>query len=132
MEEIEGEFIKFWFEDGILFSELKRPTHYTLEVAIEIVSLRHIISNEETQYWCMSGKNILSVNKEFIEYADAYGQYLIHACAGVVSSKINRIMYNAYVKLKPPKVPFLAFTSREKAIKWLKEMKEKNESDLQK
>lgn len=130
MEEIENEFLKIWFEDGILISELKRPTHYTLEVAIEVVEMRHLISNDQSQYWCMDGKNFLSINKEATEYVDKYGQYMIHACAAVVTSKFTKVLYNTYIMLKPPKIPFLAFTSREKAIKWLKEMKEKNERNL--
>lgn len=130
MEEIENEFVKFWFEDGLLFNELKRPIHYTLEVVIEIVELRHIISNGEPQYWCMDGTKILSVTNEASKYLDKYGQDLLYASGPVVNSKLTRILYNTYVKIRPPKIPFLAFTTKQEAVKWLLEMKKKNESNL--
>jgi len=130
MEEIENEFVKFWIEEGILINELKKPIHVTLEIAIEMVELRHIISNEEYQYFCMGLTKVRSFSKEASNYVDKYGQYLLYASGAVVNSEFTKTLFNTYVKLRPPKIPFKAFTSLEKAIKWLRELKEKNESNI--
>jgi hypothetical protein len=126
MKEIENKYIKFWFEEGLLISELKNPVHVTLELMIEFIELRHRISDDEHQYWCFNGTKFLSLSNDARDYADKYGQDLIFACAFVVNSQFSRAVFNTYVKLKKPKIPFLSFTKKEKAIKWLLEIKEKN------
>jgi len=128
MKEIENEYVKFWFEDGILMNKLKKPIHVNLEIMKELVELRHQISDNKCQYWLMYGVNLQSINKESRDYADVHGQDFIYATAALVNSHIAKFMFNTFVKLKTTNFPFKAFTSKEKAVAWLKELKEKNEN----
>ena len=126
MEMIENEYVKFWFEDGLLINELKFPIHVTEDVMKELIILRHKISNDDNQYWCMDCTNILSVNKAARDYASEYGQDYIYANAAVINSHLTKAIFNAFFILKKPRIPFLFFTKKENAISWLLEMKEKN------
>ena len=40
---------------------------------------------------------------------------------------LQKYIVNIFIAMKNPTVPFKAFTNKEKAILWLKEIKEKNE-----
>ena len=41
MEVVENDYVKFWFENGLLFNELKYPVHITAEVMAELIVMRH-------------------------------------------------------------------------------------------
>lgn len=127
MKEVENEYVKYWFEDEVLMNELKKPVHINLEIMKSLIDLRHQISNGESQYWCMDGTKILSVNKEARDYAAKNGQDFIHANAAIISSHLAKALFNAFMILKRPEIPFVFFTKKEKAIEWLMEMKAKNE-----
>lgn len=127
MEEIENEYVKYWFENGVLINELKKPVHITLEIMIGLIELRHQISNNKHQYWSMDGTKVLSVNKEARDYAAKYGQDFIYANAAIINSHLTKAIFNAFMILKKPEIPFLFFTKKEKAIEWLMEIKAKNE-----
>ncbi|MGG7034593.1 MAG: hypothetical protein ACI7YS_05270 [Flavobacterium sp.] len=128
MEEIENEYVKFWFENGILFDELKRSTQITKDIMIGLVELRTTISDNKKQYWCMDGINVKSIDKEARDYADKYGQDLLFATAALVNSHLTKFMFNTFLKLKNPVIPFQVFTKKEEAIEWLLEIKAKNEN----
>lgn len=124
MEEVENEYVRFWFENGILVNELKKPIHVTLEVMMELIALRHKISDGRHQYWCMDGTKVLSVNKEARDYAAKHGQEFIHANAAVINSHLTKAIFNAFTRLKKPVIPFLFFTKKEKAMYWLRDLME--------
>jgi hypothetical protein len=126
MEEVENDYVRYWFENGILMNELKRPTHITLDIMKELIELRHQFSNHKHQYWCMDSGRIKSVNREAMVYAEKYGQDYIYANGIIVNSHLAMTFYNVFMILKNSKIPFKFFTKREKAIKWLMEMKAKN------
>jgi hypothetical protein len=123
---IENSFVKFWIEDGILFNEFKIPTDLNIENCKEIIKLRHEICQGDFYYWCTSFLNIKSMPKEGRDYTDKYGQNFLYASAGLVESAIQAFIVNIFIKLKNPKIPFKAFTSKEDAVNWLKELKAKN------
>ena len=127
MEEIENEYVKYWFENGVLINELKKPIHLNLEIIVQLIELRHKISNNESQYWCMDGTKILSVNKEARDYAAKHGQDFIHTNAVLINSHLAKAIFNAFMILKRPEIPFLFFTKKEKALEWLMEIKAKKE-----
>jgi hypothetical protein len=127
MNEVENEYARFWFENGILINELKEPIEVDLEIMSKLIELRHEISNNKHQYWCMDGTKLVSLNKEARDYAEKYGQEFIFANAMMVNSHVTKFIFNMYVKLKSPDFPFQAFTDREKAVKWLLEIKSRNE-----
>ena len=127
---LENEFIRFWIEDGILFSEFKQPIHLDLNIGVDIINLRHKISAGEKQYWCYDFKNILSMSSETKEQAAKYGQEYLHATAAIVYNHFQKFIVNIFISLKKPKIPFLAFTDKEKAISWLRSHQEKNQLNV--
>ena len=123
MTKLENDNIRYWVEDGILHNELKKPVIMTLETVKEFIALRHEISENKKQYWCSDVTRIKSFTKEGRDYADIHGQDFLHACAGIVNSHVTMYLFNIFVKIKTIKIPFRAFTSREKAVLWLNQLK---------
>ncbi len=127
MKEVENDFIKFWIEDDILHSQFKKRTEGTVENIKAIIDLRHQISDNKRQYWCYDFNGIQSYDKEARDYADKNGQEDLYACAAVFNSHITKFILNTFMMLKNPKVPLKGFTKKEDAIKWLSELKGKNQ-----
>jgi hypothetical protein len=123
---MENDIIKYWIEDGILYSSYKMPVDVTLENAKAIIELRHAISNNEKQYWCQDITNLKSFTKEGRDYADIHGQDFLYATAVIVNSHITMFIFNIFIKIKTPRIPFQAFKNKEAAVAWLKELKKKN------
>ncbi len=143
---MENDYVRYWFEDGILFYEFKKPTHISLQMAIEIVELRYLISKGQFQYLCINANNIVSVDKKATAYVSKYGEDFLFARAILIDSKMATYMYNSYKKIKEVKnpywsffyekilgrkrkteFPYKAFSSKEEAVNWLKNIKNKNE-----
>lgn len=123
---IENEFIKFWFENGLLISSFVNNTTLDLEKIKKVIELRESISDGRKQCWLYDISNLKYVSKEVRDYADKYGQNDLYCIAVLVNSHLEKFMFNSYLKLNKPNIPFLFFTKKENAISWLLEMKEKN------
>lgn len=126
MRTVENDFMKFWIEDGILYSQFKKPTIGSLENIKVIIDLRHEASAGEKQYWCYDFGGINSFDKESRDYADNNGQDYLHACAVILNSHITKFILNTFMRLKKPRVPLKGFTKKSEAVQWLNELKEKN------
>ncbi|HTG66261.1 MAG TPA: hypothetical protein VL859_07795 [Flavobacterium sp.] len=128
MEEnsVKNDYIEFWLENGIMFSRFREGVEVDLERMKGVVRLREEISNGENQYWLYDLGNVKFITKEARDYADKYGQNYLKSVAVLVNSHITKYVYNTYIKLKKPIMPFLVFTNREKALEWLLEVKEKS------
>lgn len=122
-KKLENDFIKYWIEDGILYSEFITQTDVDIEKIKAVIDLRAEISDGEKQYWCYDFNRIKSYNKEARDFADKNGQQYLHACAVVFNSHIAKFTLNAYMKLKNPLIPLKGFTKKEEAVKWLNELK---------
>jgi hypothetical protein len=127
MTELENEFIRFWVVDGILYSKFKCEVNIDLDIIQKLIESRHTISNNVNQYWCYDVEEVKGFPKECRDYADVYGQDFLFACALVINSHIQKFIFNTFLKLKKSKIPFQAFTNKEKAVEWLNELKAKNE-----
>ena len=127
MTELENEFIRFWVDDGILYSKFKCEMNFDLDKIKQLIEARHAISNNTNQYWCYDVKEGIGFSKECRDYADIYGQEFLFACALVINSHIQKFLFNTFLRLKKSKIPFQTFTSKEKATEWLMEIKAKNE-----
>jgi len=127
IKEVENDFIKFWMEEDILYSQFKKPTIGTLENIKTIIDLRHQISAGDKQYWCYDFEGITTFDKVARDYSDKYGQDNLHACAVVLNSHITKFIVNTFMLLKKPTVPLRGFTKKSEAINWLNELKNKNE-----
>lgn len=127
MNEVENEYAKFWIENDILMSQFKMSINLTKAIVLELIDLRYQISNDEYQCWCMDCTNMLSMSKEARDYAEKHGQELLYSCAVLINSHVGKALYNSYNKFYPPKIPFVFFTKKEKAVEWLLTFKQELE-----
>lgn len=127
MEEnsIKKECVEFWFENGILMSKFEKGTELNLINIKETIRLREEISKGQKQYWLYDLRNVKNMPKEARDYADQNGQNYLHAVAVLVNSHITKFIFNSYLKLKSPIMPFHVFADSEKAMSWLLEIKNK-------
>lgn len=130
MTELENDLIRFQLLNGILYSEFKQPVDITVENAQAMIGLRHEISNNDKQYWCLDLHGLKTYPKEAQEYAARYGQEYIHACAAVAKSGLSKFIVNFFIIVKKPSVPVRAFSFKEDAVNWLLEVKRLNEEEL--
>lgn len=124
-EKTENDFVCFWIENGILFSQFKTDTVLNIDKIKEVILLREKISKGEDQYWLYDISNLKNINKEVRDYAEEFGQDYLAATAVLVNSHVAKFIFNAYLKLNKPKNPFLFFLTKEKAVAWLLELKQK-------
>lgn len=117
--------IEFWFDKDILMSKFKKNTELNLVNIKEIIRQREEISGGQKQYWLYDLRNATNMSKEARDYADQYGQDFLHAVAVLVNSHITKFIFNSYLKFKKPIMPFHVFTTTEKAMRWLLELKER-------
>lgn len=127
-DKIENDLIVYWKEDGILFSSFNSPVVMTIDIIKTAIDMRHSLSDNSKQYWCSDVTKLKSFNKDARDYADKYGQELLHATAIIVNSHITRFIFNTYMKLKKAEIPLEAFKSKEEAVSWLNELKRINEA----
>lgn len=130
MDKVENEYVEFWFENGLLRNNLKKPIHVTEEIMVELIEMRKKISNGTNQYWLQDISNLKSIDKKSRDIAEKEGQELLYASASLVNSHITKFMFNTFLKLKKTEIPFRAFTKEEDAVKWLLSVKEANELNL--
>ena len=123
---LENYFVRFWFENGILISNFKDGTVLDLEKIKEAIDIREKISEGKNQFWLYDISNLKNVTKEVRDYAEEHGQNYLAATAVLVNSHVAKFIFNAYLKLNKPQIPFLFFTKKENAISWLLDIKEKN------
>lgn len=126
MKIVENNFVKFWIDNEILYSECKYKIDMTKENARAMIQLRHEISNGRHQHYCMDLRDVKTYNKEARDYVEKYGQDFIHSCAMLVNSHVTMFIFNTFVATKNVTVPFRAFKTKESAVKWLLEMKQQN------
>ncbi len=122
---IENENYKLWIENGLLFSVFKKPTDMTLEVAKSAIELRHSISNNQHQYWCMDLRNLKETSDEAKKCIDENGDEFLYACAMIVNSHLMKFMVKVFNRKKKRKIPVEIFSSETYAVNWLNKMKER-------
>jgi hypothetical protein len=127
MTVIEDENYKLWIDNGILFSAFKKPIDMTLEDAKSAIELRHRISNNQHQYWCMDIRNLKESTDEAKKYIDENGEEFLFACAMIVNSHLMKFMVKVFNRMKKRKIPVEVFSSEKDAVKWLNEMKERKD-----
>lgn len=125
--ELENENFRIWIEDGILFSEFNKPINMDIELLKEYIAMRHELSNGEKQYCCLIVKGLKSYSREARDYATKHGQEYMHASVVILSSYITNFIYNVYMRINKPHIPFKAFKTVEEGVKWLNEIKKSNE-----
>ena len=108
-------------------SQFKMSINLTKAIVLELIDLRCQISNDKYQCWLMDATNMLSMSKEARVYTEIHGQELLYSCAVLINSHVGKALYNSYNKFYPPKIPFVFFTKKEKAVEWLLTFKQELE-----
>lgn len=121
---IENENYKLWIDNGVLYSIFKNPIVMELEDAKSAIELRHSISNNQHQYWCMDLRNLKNTSDEAKKYIDENGEEFLHACAMIVNSHLMKFMVKSFNRMKARKIPVEIFSSVTDAVNWLNKMKE--------
>lgn len=123
---IQKKCIEFWFQNDILMSKFEKGTELDLINVKETIRIREEISKGQKQYWLYDLRNVKNMPKEARDYADEFGQDYLHAVAVLVNSHLTKFIFNSYLKLKTPIMPFQVFADTEKAMSWLLDIKTKN------
>lgn len=127
MREDSNHFVKFWMEDGIMCSHFLKEVLLDLEYIKEFINLRHEFSQGKKQYWIHDMQGLKSMSKDAKEYGDKYGQDFLHAGAVIVHTHLQKFLMNTFIIVKKPRVKTCVFIDKEKAKKWLLELKAQNE-----
>lgn len=128
IQKLENDVILYWLEEGILFSKFKTKTNIDIKNIKTLIELRHQISANKKQYWCIDMSNVNHYEKNARDYAEINGQDFLFATAVIINSHVARFIMNTFLLLKKPVIPFQAFKNKEDAVRWLSELKRKNET----
>lgn len=124
---LENEYVEIWIEDGIIFEVFKPGSIINLEAGKKVVADRLKISNGKTMPLFVDMRLLLSINKETRRYmASQDALHYLSAGAFLVKSTINLMAFNAFMIISKPPIPTKGFTNKEKAINWLKYVKNVN------
>jgi hypothetical protein len=125
MKEASNHFVKFWMEDGIMYSHFLKDIHIDLENIQEFIKFRHEFSQGEKQYWLHDLNGLKTMSKDAKEFGDKYGQEFLHAGALIAHTHLQKFIFNTFIIVKKPRVKTFVFTNKESAKKWLLELKQK-------
>ncbi|MCG8321482.1 MAG: hypothetical protein MI921_18405 [Cytophagales bacterium] len=124
---LENKYVEIWIEDGIIFEVFKPGTVINLEAGRKVVADRLKVSDHTTMPLFVDMRQLLSINKETRRYmASKEALHYLSAGAFLVKSTINRLAFNAFQVLSNPPIPTKGFTNKEKALNWLKYIKNVN------
>lgn len=119
----ENDFVRFYMEEGVLHSEFKKEVNADKDVTIQMIALRHELSNNEDQIWCANFSKLKGFDKEGRDYAEKHGQQFLISTAVLVDSSVIKYIANLWNKLKKPHVPMKVFTEKTEAVNWLNSQK---------
>ena len=124
---LENKYVEIWIEDGIIFEVFKPGTVINLEAGRKVVADRLKVSDHTTMPLFVDMRQLLSINKETRRYmASKEALHYLSDGAFLVKSTINRLAFNAFQVLSNPPIPTKGFTNKEKALNWLKYIKNVN------
>lgn len=126
MKEIENDLVEVWFEGGIVFLKFQKDTILDLEAIKRTIEMTEQFSVEENKYLLVDITNLKSVTSEARKYAAQQVHKYIYARAVLVNSYFTKFLFTSYLKFSKPDFPFAVFTSKEKAVEWLNELKAQN------
>lgn len=124
---LENEYVEIWIEDGIIYEVFKPGAVLNLEAGKKVVADRLKVSGGTTMPLFVDIRQLVSIDKETRKYM-ATGEALHYLCAGafLVKSALNRLTFNAFRVFSAPSIPTKGFTDKEKALNWLRYIKNVN------
>lgn len=116
-----------WVNIGIMYAKYKKDLVIDLEVAKQMVSDRHKISNGVTRPFLIDVTGLLCVDSEGRDYlAGSAGCAFVSAGAIYTKNRLLAFVGNAFILLDKPLIPAKVFGDKEKALKWLEPYKNQN------
>lgn len=123
MDVIENKEFKISIEEGIICIEIK-VDFVTYEIADAGVIDRLKLTDGKYYPMLSDITKVKNASKEArIRLSDKDAQLGVIACAIVIGSKAQQIMYNFFTLFSPAPIPTKMFTNREKAKEWLSQYK---------
>ena len=123
MDKIDNNLLKVWFENGIAFIEFKKDTILDLQAITQTIEMTKNFLVEENEYILCDITNLKTVTTDARKYAAQQDYKYIYARAIIVNSHFTKFLFTSFVKFYKPDRPFAFFTDKEKAVKWLNELK---------
>lgn len=109
-----------WVINGIMYAKYKKDLVIDLEVAKQMVSDRHEISNGVTRPFLIDVTGLLCVDSEGRDYlAGPAGCAFVSAGAIYTKNRLLSFVGNAFILLDKPLVPAKVFSSEASAVRWL-------------
>lgn len=126
MDKIDNDLLRVWFENGIAFIEFKKDTILDLQAITQTLEMTRKFLVEGNEYVLCDITNLKTVTTQARQYAAQQDYKYIYARAIIVNSYFTKFLFTSFVKFSKPALPFAFFTSKEKAVEWLHEIKAQN------
>ena len=125
--EIENEIVtrsgKFWLgEDGIIRGVISSTEEHTITFAKDNSEAVKKLSSEAERPLFVDIRKCKSITHEArVQYARGDGdEKRLNACGILISSPVNRVIGNFFLRINKPVYPTKLFNSENEAIQWLK------------
>lgn len=115
-----GEVYKFHWEGDVLTFRFVKPVLWDEELAEEVVQERLQITKKEEVPCLVEGENVLGMTPGARKFLANEGEEGVAALGVLIRSPVDRIIANFYLAFSRPNMPTRLFTSREKALQWLR------------
>ncbi len=116
----EGEYVRIWIKDSILFVEYRPHLVLTKQIAMEILSTRLAFQkNREYAVFC-DPSGIVSAETEALDYLSREGTLFIKAIAFYTPSPLDHLLTEFFLETHRRKIPTRIFGYKIQALKFLK------------
>lgn len=108
------------FDGCLVTTEFLIPAIWDLALAVEVVQAREEVTNGQTCYALIDGRNVNRMSSDARRYLASKEQG-VKAAALLISSPVEKMIANFYLRIANPGVPTRCFTSKAAAVRWLRE-----------
>jgi hypothetical protein len=122
--------LHFYIKDGVLFGECCKPFTMDLPTANLLLESRLKVNKGKTYPAFFDFGTVEHSDSETRDFLLTRGTELLSACAFITTNPAFRIFLNSVFLLYRTRVPMRVFSTKEKAVVWLKEytIKEQEQS----
>ena len=125
-EILETDYIYFQLIDGILHATYK-PSIITEPIAREVVKARKEYCDNKTYPHLLMEYSVAKIDKQARDYfASSESTEGVADGALIVNSSFKVTLLNFFLKVSKPKIPTHLFNTKEDAIEWLQQFKNKD------
>lgn len=110
-------------EDGIISVVFEKDTRLTLELAKQLVEARVELSENKDYPLFVDIRGVVDIDEATRKYlSGAEGTKYALAAAVLIDNPLSKFFGNLFIKVDKPNKPLKLFSSKSKAIKWLKQI----------